>query len=337
MKNITPTAGAGRWWLTALLLSCGAFAATTASLPLTASFPANNPPTPEKVALGRALFYDPLLSQDGKVACATCHVQSKGFTDGAAISTGSSGRTGKRSAPSLVNVAFRSKLFWHGGSPNLELQILGPLTDHNEHALTVDEIVAKLRTSPTYSAHFQKVFGRAPDMTALTQAIASFERTIISYNSAFDRYSAGNADAMTTSQVRGMDLFYDKAECFHCHNGRNFSDNLPHNNASLLFNEDIGAAQLTDANEDVGKFITPTLRNVGLTAPYMHAGQMATLEEVVSHYNAGGQPNPNADPLIRPLGLSAQEEADLVAFLKALTDPTVATNPAFGPPAKENP
>ncbi|MFC6617430.1 cytochrome-c peroxidase [Deinococcus radiophilus] len=154
----------------------------------------------------------------------------------------------------------------------------------------------------------------------------------MSYDAPFDRYSAGDADAMGAAAVRGMDLFYGQAECFHCHTGRNFSDNRAHNNGFLLFNPDIGVAQLTDAEEDVGKFITPTLRNVGLTAPYMHAGQIGTLEEVIDHYDGGGQPNPNADGLIRPLGLSDRDRADLLAFLHALTDESISTNPAWGPP-----
>lgn len=290
----------------------------------------------KRAALGRELFYSPLLSSDGKVACASCHQQDKAFTDGRALSLGAGGRVGKRSAPSLVNVAARSRLFWHGGSPSLELQALGPLSDHNEHDLRPDETVAKLAADPYFSRRFAEVYGAAPSLTGLTRAIAAFERTLTSYHSPFDRYSAGDEAALTAAQVRGMDLFYDKAECFHCHAGRNFSDNLPHNNGSVLFNEDVGLAQLTEQDEDVGKFITPTLRNVALTAPYMHAGQMQTLREVVEHYNAGGQPNPNTDPLVRPLGLTDAEVNDLLAFLESLTDPTVATNPDFGPPPKRN-
>ena len=312
--------------LIGLALACSALAGAALSASL------GDTQAAAKLELGRALFYDPYLSADGAVSCASCHQQSKAFTDGGAVSTGAFGRTGQRSAPSLVNVAARSKLFWHGGSPSLELQALGPLTDHNEMALTPEQIVSKLRQHPTYPARFQAAFGREPDLTSLTAALATFERSLVSYNAPFDRYSAGEASAMSAAAVRGMDLFYDKAECFHCHNGKNLSDNLPHNNASELFNEDLGAAQLTGRDEDVGKFITPTLRNIGLTAPYMHAGSMPTLREVVEHYNAGGQPNPNADPLVRPLGLSEAEISDLVAFLQALDDPTVATNPAFGSP-----
>lgn len=318
------------WVLLAALL--GSVTLAGVAEPLVGPYPQNNPPTSAKIELGRTLFYDPIFSEDGQVSCASCHQQAKAFTDGGAVSTGSFGRTGRRSAPSLVNVAYRTKLFWHGGATSLELQALGPLTDHNEHALNTDLILDRLRHHPTYPARFRAVFGREPDITGLLQAIASFERTLISYQAPFDRYQGGDARAFTPAQVRGMDLFYGKAECFHCHSGQNFSDNLPHNNGSEMFNEDIGLAQLTGQDEDVGKFITPTLRNIALSAPYMHAGQFKTLREVVQHYNDGGQANLNTDPLVRPLGLTEQEREDLVAFMEGLTDPTVATNAAFGPP-----
>lgn len=285
-----------------------------------------------RAALGRELFYSPLLSRDGQVSCSSCHHPDKAFTDGRAVSSGAFGRQGLRSAPSLVNVAYRTRLFWHGGSPSLELQALGPLSDHNEHDLRPEEVAQTLEADPYFSARFREVFGEGPRLTSVVQAIAAFERTLVSYGSPFDRYSAGDATALSPAQERGMDLFFGQAECFHCHSGRHFSDNLPHNNGSVLFNEDLGLAQLSGQDEDIGKFITPTLRNVALSAPYMHAGQLASLREVVEHYNAGGQPNPNTDPLVRPLGLSDEEVTDLVAFLESLTDPTVATNPDFGPP-----
>lgn len=295
-------------------------------------FPDNNLPTLAKKELGRELFFDPILSEDGKISCSSCHHPDKAFTDGQAISMGSFGRESKRSAPSLINVAHRSKLFWHGGSSSLELQALGPLTDHNEHALTIEKITAKLRSSKYYRQRFNKVFYRQPDITGLTQALATFQRSLNSYNSPFDVFQAGDETALTKSQQRGMDLFYGKAECFHCHNGNNFSDNLPHNNAIEVFNEDIGFAQVTDKDEDIGKFITPTLRNIALTAPYMHRGQIPTLRQVLEHYNEGGQANPNSDPLVRPLGLTEQELNDLQSFLESLTDPTIATNSAFNSP-----
>lgn len=316
------------------LLLCGALlgaagALGTALLP-PVPIPTNNKQTPEKIELGRRLFHDVGLSRGGDISCASCHAQDKAFAGDTPISPGTSGRLGKRNPPSLVNVAYRPKLFWHGGSPSLELQALGPLTDHNEMDLTTEEVVGRLNADASYVAQFRQVFGKPPSVDLTLKAIAAFERTLVSFNSPFDRFEAGDVAALNTSAQRGLDLFYGKAECFHCHTGKHFSDNQPHNNAFQQFNEDIGYAQLTDKDEDVGKFITPTLRNVALTAPYMHAGQLKTLREVVQIYNAGGEANPNADPLMRPLGLSDAEVGDLVAFLESLTDETVATNPAFG-------
>lgn len=318
------------FWPASLLTITGALAATTLPLP-PVPIPSHNPQTPAKIELGRQLFYDPNLSRERDVSCASCHEQDKAFSTNDAVSPGTAGRLGKRSPPSLVNVAYRPKLFWHGGSQSLELQALGPLTDHNEMDLTVEEIVARLKADPQYVTQFMAVFGQPPSVDLTLKAIAAFERTLVSFNSPFDRFSAGEKTAINESAQRGLDLFYGKAECFHCHTGRHFSDNRPHNNASELFNEDIGYAQVTGEDADVGKFITPTLRNVALTAPYMHAGQLKTLREVVQHYNEGGQPNPNADALMRPLGLTDQEVTDLVAFLNTLTDDTIATNPAFSP------
>lgn len=203
--------------------------------------------------------------------------------------------------------------------------------------LTVEELERRLRTHPQYPARFREAFGREPDVLGVVQALAAFQRSIVSYRSPFDRYQAGDPLALDAAQRRGMELFFGAAECFHCHVGRDFSDQLAHNNAFKLFNEDLGVAELTDRDEDVGRFLTPSLRNVGLTAPYGHDGSLPTLEAVVALYNRGGEPNPNASPLLRPLGLSPQEEADLVAFLHALTDETVATNPAWSSPFGGNP
>lgn len=315
------------------LIALGLAALIAAGLGVTrVSAQEQDPGEAERAALGRELFYAPVLSSDGQVACASCHHQDKAFTDGRAVSLGVQGRAGKRSAPSLVNVAYRTRLFWHGGSSSLELQALGPLSDPNEHDFRPEQTVQALRNDPHFAQRFEEVFGGPPTLLSTTVALAAFQRTIVSFGAPFDRYSAGDAGALSPAQVRGMDLFYGEAECFHCHAGRNFSDNRPHNNGSELFNEDIGLAQLTGQDEDIGKFITPTLRSVALSAPYMHAGQMGTLREVVEHYNAGGQPNPNTDPLVRPLGLTDQEVDDLVSFLESLTDPTVATNPAWAKP-----
>jgi cytochrome c peroxidase len=196
-----------------------------------------------------------------------------------------------------------------------------------------EELAQRLRAIPEYARAFQEVFGEPPSLKSVTYAIAAFERTLLSYNSPFDRYQAGDDKAMSAAALRGMELFFsEKGDCFHCHVGPDFTDDEPRNTALYTVYKDIGLARATDKDEDVGKFKTPTLRNVALTAPYMHDGSIQTLHEVVQHYNQGGQPNLNADALVRPLGLTDAEVDDLVAFLKSLTDESFTTNPAFLPP-----
>ncbi|KIQ55595.1 cytochrome-c peroxidase [Meiothermus taiwanensis] len=296
--------------------------------------PEDNPQTPAKVALGRKLFYDTRLSKDNTIACASCHKPEFAFSDGGkAVSTGIFGRKGSRNAPTLTNVGFRRHLFWEGRSPRLELQAVGPLTAHDEMGLEPEELAQRLQAIPEYAQAFREVFGEPPSLRAVTYAIAAFERTLVSYNSPFDRYQAGDDQALSPAALRGMELFFsEKGDCFHCHVGPDFTDDEPRNTALYTVYKDIGLARATGRDEDVGKFKTPTLRNVALTAPYMHDGSIRTLREVVQHYNRGGEPNLNADVLIRPLGLTEQEVDDLVAFLEALTDTSFTTNPALLPP-----
>lgn len=296
--------------------------------------PQDNPQTPAKVALGRKLFYDPRLSKDNTIACASCHRPEFAFSDGGKpVSTGIFGRQGIRNAPTLTNVGFRRHLFWEGRSPRLELQAVGPLTAHDEMGLEPEELAQRLQAIPEYAQAFREVFGEPPSLRAVTYAIAAFERTLLSYDSPFDRYQAGDDQALSPAALRGMELFFsEKGDCFHCHVGPDFTDDEPRNTALYTVYKDIGLARATGKDEDVGKFKTPTLRNVALTAPYMHDGSIRTLREVVQHYNRGGEPNLNADALIRPLGLTDQEVDDLVAFLEALTDTSFITNPALLPP-----
>lgn len=299
--------------------------------------PEDNPQTPAKVALGRKLFYDTRLSKDNTIACASCHRPEFAFSDGGKpVSTGIFGRQGSRNAPSLTNVGFRRHLFWEGRSPRLELQAVGPLTAHDEMGLEPEELAQRLQAIPEYAQAFREVFGEPPSLRAVTYAIAAFERTLVSYNSPFDRYQAGDDQALSPAALRGMELFFsEKGDCFHCHVGPDFTDDEPRNTALYTVYKDIGLARATGKDEDVGKFKTPTLRNVALTAPYMHDGSIRTLREVVQHYNRGGEPNLNADALIRPLGLTDQEVDDLVAFLEALTDTSFTTNPALQAPGNK--
>lgn len=313
------------------LSTLGSALAVLTALPPSAPAPPENPTTAEKVALGKRLFFDPILSQDRTVSCSSCHDPAHAFSDptGQAVSPGVQGRLGRRNAMSLINVGDRHALTWSGASPSLETQAMIPLGDHAELNMTPEEVTARLKADPGYVQAFQAAFGSPPSMQNTVRALASFQRTLQSRGSPYDRYQAGDASALTAQQVRGLDLFFDRAECFHCHTGRDFTDGLPHNNAMKLFNPDVGRAEFTEKEEDVGRFVTPSLRNVAVTAPYLHDGSARTLRELIEIYNDGGEPNPNTDPLIHPLGLTPAEIDDLLAFLNSLTDPTIATNPQF--------
>ncbi|MDX2006264.1 MAG: cytochrome c peroxidase [Meiothermus sp.] len=297
--------------------------------------PADNPQTPAKVELGRKLFYDTRLSSDNTVACASCHKPEFAFSDGGkAVSEGVRRQKGTRNAPTLTNVGFRQSLFWEGRTPRLELQAVGPITAHDEMDMTPEALRSRLEGIPEYRLAFARAFPREPiSLQTVAKAISAFQRTLVSFDSPYDRYVAGDDKAMSPAALRGMELFLgEKGDCFHCHVGGQFTDDQPRNTALYTVYEDVGLARATGKDEDVGKFKTPTLRNVALTAPYMHDGSIKTLREAIQHYNNGGQPNLNSDPLIRPLGMTDAEVEDLVEFLKALTDEGFTKNPAFLPP-----
>jgi cytochrome c peroxidase len=296
--------------------------------------PANNPQSEAKIQLGRQLFYDRRLSADDTISCSDCHQQQFAFSNaGNRVSTGIRGQKGSRNAPSLGNVAWRKSLFWEGGAPSLELQAMGPITAHDEMGMEPAVLVKKLSSVPGYKRQFERVFKDGVTMLNITRAIASFERTFVTANSAWDRYRAGDEKALSPAALRGMELFFnEKGDCFHCHNGFNFTNESLHNTGVNLENADLGLARITGKKTDEGKFKTPSLRNVALTAPYMHDGSIPTLEAALEHYNSGGKDNNNVDTLMRPLGLSKAEIADLIAFLNALTDTEFTKNPKLSRP-----
>ncbi|MCS7078287.1 MAG: c-type cytochrome [Bacteroidia bacterium] len=294
--------------------------------------PADNPLTAEKVALGRKLFYDPQLSNARTISCASCHILEHGFADTARFSRGDKGQIGQRNAMSLTNVAYQTELFWDGANPSLEKQILAVMLNHDEFDIDITEVENRIRGDESYKPLFQAAFNGVINITTITQAIASFERTLISGNSKYDKYLRGQA-ILTPSELNGMRLFFDeKGECFHCHNGFNFTNFKYHNTGLDSVTTDEGRYRTTGIEEDKGKFKTPTLRNIALTAPYMHDGRFKTLEEVVEHYNRGGKNHPYKDGDIFPLNLTAQEKQDIVNFLKTLTDEEFINNPAFKKP-----
>lgn len=262
-----------------------------------------NPLTPAKIALGKALFEDKSLSRDRSTSCATCHLANYAFTDRHPLAVGLQARKGDRRTPSILNRAFGKSFFWDGRTKTLEEQVLLPITNPKEMDLTLTEAVERLQP---YASRFHAAFQTGPSERTLAFALASYVRSILTGNSPYDRYVAGQPEAMPPAALRGLRLFRGKAGCLACHVGMNFTDERLHNT---------GAGQ-SDTDK---QFKTPTLRNVAQHPPYMHDGSLPTLEAVIDFYNDGGKANPNLDPEIRPLKLSPAEKADLLEFLRSLT------------------
>ena len=283
--------------------------------------PENNPLTAEKVELGRKLYFDKRLSADNSVSCATCHSPKFGFTDGSPVSTGINGQKGGRSAPTVVNRLFSKEQFWDGRAEDLEAQALGPVENPIEMGNTLEACVKKLNAIEGYRKEFQKVFGTEVTADGIAKAIASFERTVISGNSPFDRFKAGEENALSESARRGLELFEGKANCVTCHVGFNFTDEGYRNIGVGMDKEapDSGRFDVTKEETDRGAFKTPTLREIASTAPYMHDGSERTLLDVINFYDKGGITNPYLSTDIKPLKLTDEEKADLVAFMESLT------------------
>lgn len=284
--------------------------------------PADNPITKEKVELGKLLFFDTRLSKDGTINCATCHAPEFGFAEPRKVSTGIGGAQGGRNAPTAINSGFSFFQFWDGRSPSLEDQATGPMANPIEMGHTLEAVTKAVSSVESYRPYFKAAFGdETVTIDRIAQAVASFERTLLSGNSAWDRYAVGHDEgALSDSAKRGLKLFEGKAKCSLCHAGFNLSDGIFHNlGVGMSAAEpDLGRFKVTGQPADKGAFKTPTLRDISKTAPYMHDGSQATLEEVVEFYNKGGEPNPTLDVKVVKLDLSAQEKADLVAFMKAL-------------------
>ena len=318
--------------------------------------PRTNPLTAPKVELGRRLFFDARLSADGKVSCATCHDPKLAFTDGKAVAEGVGGRRGTRNSPSLLNVTYNAGQFWDGRADSLEDQAHLPLVNPVEMGnASYDEVVARLGAIPEYRASFAAVFGGPVTIKAVAEALACYQRTLVSGDAPIDRFLAGQAQALTDSARRGFALFRGKARCSRCHTFSEqqpfFSDFAYHNTgvaagraefgalARRAFDlaqrpgseaelaalgrepggDELGRALVTYQVFDIGSFKTPSLRNVALTAPYFHDGSAPSLAEVVRFYNGGGRGNLNREWDLHPLSLSDAEQRDLVAFLESLT------------------
>jgi len=333
--------------------------------------PADNPMTAIKVELGRLLFYDKRLSVNETTSCASCHIQELAFTDGVARAVGATGERHPRGAMSLVNTAYVTRLNWANHLlDRIEFQALVPLFGEQPVEMGMsgqeNQIVAMLKSEPRYAERFPNAFPNDEDpysILNMVRAIASFVRSINAFDSPYDRYLAGDASAMSDDAVQGMLLFFsEQLECFHCHGGINFTDSSTHANATVdvvgfhnngLYNidgagqyptENTGLHELTGKRRDMGRFKAPTLRNIALTAPYMHDGSVATLNDVIAHYEVGGRTiaegpyagdgrrNPYKSVFVRPFELSSGERRQLIAFLNSLTDDAVLADPQFSDP-----
>jgi cytochrome c peroxidase len=329
--NIFFTAGVGGMLLLSsilLFVTQGVAADATPEIPLgldeeAFKVPKDNPMTKEKIELGRFLFFDKRLSKNNTISCSSCHIPALAFTDGQPVSTGIHRQQGGRSAPTAINRGFSTVQFWDGRAATLEDQSIGPFANLIEHGFANhDELVAKISSIDGYKTMFKKVF--ATDTITKEQAgkaIATFQRTLISGNSAFDRFDYdGDIKAISEAAQRGRKLFFDKARCNLCHFGTNFSDEKFHNVGIGWDKEavDVGRFNVTKDTKDIGAFKTPTLREISRTAPYMHDGRFATLTDVVDHYNQGGVKNPFLDNQVIPLNLTDAEKGDLVEMLLTL-------------------
>ena len=312
------------------------------------NIPADNELTKQKVKLGRMLFYDKIMSSDGTISCASCHLQANSFNDDKQFSEGVNGLLGDRNAMSIINLAWNTnEFFWDGRSHLLRDQSLGPIENPVEMNETLDNVILKLSAIEEYKNQFKRAFG-SEEINSLKMSLAmeQFMFTIVSNKSKFDDEKAG-LTTFTTNEERGRYLFNQEyneffplesgADCAHCHSSFNFENDKYMNNgisSNLEIQSDFGRYNVTNDESVKGKFKVPTLRNIELTAPYMHDGRFATLEEVVAHYNEGVKISTTIEPEIENtrvngLGLTIQDKADLVAFLKTLTDPTIATNSEF--------
>jgi cytochrome c peroxidase len=271
------------------------------------------------IELGEKLFFDPRLSLNNSISCATCHLPKLAFTDGDRVSIGIHQRSGKRNAPSLWNVKNQDKFMWDGGVKTLELQAIVPLQDTNEMGGTIMDLFPKLAEIPLYDSLANIVYGRSFDPFVLTRALSAYQRSIYQEDSEFDDWKK-NGTLKDSALVRGYRIFDDKLNCTQCHSGSTFTNNTLQNNGLYTVYKDPGHYNISADHLDKGKFKVPSLRNVSITGPYMHDGSFDNLYEIIMHYEAGGKPHPNKSKHIQPFSLTEKERNDLLYFLNALTD-----------------
>lgn len=292
-------------------------------------FPEDNGFTLDRWQLGKKLFYDTRLSKDNSVSCGSCHNVSLAFSDSLALSLGVEKRLGVSNAPTLTNVAYNPYSNRDGGVRTLEMQVLVPIQEHVEFDNNIIDIAENLSKIPEYNELSQKAYNRNIDYYVIPRALATFERSMISGNSKYDKY-LNNMLNLTENELKGKELFFsEKTNCSSCHNGFNFTNYNFENNGLLDNYQNKGRNRITNKPEDLGKFKVPTLRNIGFTSPYMHNGSLKTLEQVIEHYNSGGKNFVNKCNLIRPLGLTKEEMNNLRDFLITLNDYEFINKRAF--------
>lgn len=278
------------------------------------------PASTDQIALGKELFHDPILSSDNQISCATCHESVQAFTDGQRFSKGVDGRIGKRNSPTLINTAYLKHLNWDGGTNTIETQMLVPINDPNELNSSIPEIVNKLSQNDHYVDRFNQVWKDSISAYTITRSIGAFVRSLRSFNSKYDKHLEGQYE-YTNEEAIGEALFFSsRLKCGQCHTSPLFTNQEFLNNGLVTSPADSGRARITYKKEDLERFKVPTLRNIELTAPYMHDGRFQSLEEVVTHYLNGGQSSLNKSDLIQGFPLSPFEEKALISFLKCLTD-----------------
>jgi len=296
--------------------------------------PADNQLTEARAQLGKRLFFDPILSADRTISCGSCHKQAHAFADPRRVSEGVGARAGRRNAAHLVNLAWvQTGLFWDGRAASLEEQAGKPIEDPLEMNLPHEKAVARLLAEADYIEAFQSAYGAPPRIELVQKALASFVRSLVSVGSRYDRYLAGEVAALNASEQRGVSLFLDsRTGCFHCHSQATLTNDGFFNNGTSAAGGDAGRQTVTGRSGDFGKFRVPSLRNVEVTAPYMHDGSVPSLEAVVEQYAQGGRGHPRTDAQVHKLDLSEADKADLVAFLRSLTDWSFLQDRRFKPP-----
>lgn len=304
------------------------------ALPISPEYPVDNIPTPDRINLGKHLYFDLRLSRDRSMSCATCHSPTKGWADSSPRAVGFAKTELGRHSPTVLNTAFNTAQFWDGRAATLEAQAVGPIMAAGEMNMpSEEEVINTIRNAPEYKSLFQAAYGVEPSMETIGKAIAAFERTIVSGPSRFDDYVGGNKSALNESEKRGLILFTTTASCTACHNGSNFTDSKFHALGLKQhgpLEEDLGRFNVTKDPKDKFAFKTPGLRNIEQTGSYMHDGSLASLEQVVDFYNKGGDLKDIRSQLIKPLGLTASQQADLVNFLRSLTGPLPSVSIPLG-------